>query len=130
MAVLVAGTMVAVSVGDADAGRKGRRNTAIALGVLGGLAVGAAIADSNRRGYRRSYNYRHCHARYCHSHSYRYRNHRHRPRVYNPPPRPRPAYGGGSHVSWCYSKYRSYREYDNTFQPYRGGRRQCYSPYN
>ena len=39
-------------------------------------------------------------------------------------------YGGpGSHTSWCYSRYRSYRAYDNTFQPYNGPRRQCYSPY-
>lgn len=48
-----------------------------------------------------------------------------------------PAYGGHvapgrvspSHVSWCYDRYRSYREYDNTFQPYNGPRRQCVSPY-
>ncbi|RUM99727.1 BA14K family protein [Pseudaminobacter arsenicus] len=33
------------------------------------------------------------------------------------------------HIDWCYSRYRSYRAYDNTFQPYNGPRRQCYSPY-
>ncbi len=39
-------------------------------------------------------------------------------------------YGGGNaHVEWCYNRYRSYRAYDNTFQPYNGPRRQCYSPY-
>ena len=38
-------------------------------------------------------------------------------------------YSGGGHTSWCYSRYRSYRAYDNTFQPYNGPRRQCYSPY-
>jgi hypothetical protein len=39
-------------------------------------------------------------------------------------------YGSGSaHVQWCYDHYRSYREYDNTFQPFNGPRRQCYSPY-
>ncbi|AVA24327.1 BA14K family protein [Rhizobium sp. NXC24] len=37
--------------------------------------------------------------------------------------------GRGGHTSWCYSRYRSYRAYDNTFQPYNGPRRQCYSPY-
>lgn len=37
--------------------------------------------------------------------------------------------GGHSHVSWCANRYRSYRAYDNTFQPYNGPRRQCYSPY-
>ncbi len=37
--------------------------------------------------------------------------------------------GGGSHVNWCANRYRSYRAYDNTFQPYNGPRRQCLSPY-
>ncbi|WP_269929421.1 BA14K family protein [Aminobacter sp. HY435] len=39
-----------------------------------------------------------------------------------------PAYGN-AHVQWCYDRYRSYRASDNTFQPYNGPRRQCYSPY-
>jgi hypothetical protein len=38
--------------------------------------------------------------------------------------------GGSAHVEWCYDRYRSYRAYDNTFQPYNGPRRQCYSPYS
>lgn len=38
--------------------------------------------------------------------------------------------GGNAHTSWCYNRYRSYRAYDNTFQPYNGPRRQCYSPYS
>ncbi|MCF3640500.1 BA14K family protein [Rhizobium sp. TRM95111] len=33
------------------------------------------------------------------------------------------------HVEWCYARYRSYRAYDNTFQPYGGPRQQCLSPY-
>jgi hypothetical protein len=37
--------------------------------------------------------------------------------------------GGGGHVEWCYDRYRSYRAYDNTFQPYNGPRRECISPY-
>ncbi|TDH38471.1 BA14K family protein [Pseudohoeflea suaedae] len=36
---------------------------------------------------------------------------------------------GPRHVRWCYDRYRSYREYDNSFQPYNGPRRQCRSPY-
>lgn len=43
-----------------------------------------------------------------------------------------PAPSGGinpRHVSWCEARYRSYRAYDNTFQPYNGPRQQCYSPY-
>ncbi|MFC5991062.1 BA14K family protein [Limoniibacter endophyticus] len=43
---------------------------------------------------------------------------------------PRRVYRGGSaHVNWCANRYRSYRAYDNTFQPYNGPRRQCISPY-
>jgi len=41
-----------------------------------------------------------------------------------------PAYrSGDAHVRWCYNRYRSYRASDNTYQPYNGPRRQCYSPY-
>ncbi len=36
---------------------------------------------------------------------------------------------GSAHVRWCYNRYRSYRAWDNTFQPYHGPRRQCRSPY-
>jgi hypothetical protein len=35
-----------------------------------------------------------------------------------------------AHVQWCYDHYRSYRASDNTYQPYHGPRRQCYSPYS
>ena len=34
-----------------------------------------------------------------------------------------------SHINWCYNRYRSYRAYDNTYQPYNGRRRPCFSPY-
>jgi hypothetical protein len=37
--------------------------------------------------------------------------------------------GGSAHVEWCYDRYRSYRAYDNTWQPYNGPRRECISPY-
>ena len=48
-----------------------------------------------------------------------------------PPPPPRYyRVGGSAHVAWCYNRYRSYREWDNTFQPYHGPRQQCYSPYS
>lgn len=53
---------------------------------------------------------------------------------YNEPvyrPRNRVYRGGGSaHVEWCYSRYRSYRAWDNTWKPYQGPRRQCFSPYS
>ena len=35
-----------------------------------------------------------------------------------------------AHAEWCYNRYRSYRASDNTYQPYNGPRRQCYSPYS
>ncbi|MDX3930197.1 MAG: BA14K family protein [Shinella sp.] len=37
--------------------------------------------------------------------------------------------GGNSHTQWCANRYRSYRAYDNTFQPYNGPRQRCVSPY-
>jgi hypothetical protein len=36
---------------------------------------------------------------------------------------------GSGHVAWCEQRYRSYRAYDNTYQPNNGPRRQCVSPY-
>ena len=35
-----------------------------------------------------------------------------------------------AHIDWCYDHYGSYRAYDNTYQPYNGPRRPCYSPYS
>lgn len=37
---------------------------------------------------------------------------------------------GQSHVNWCYARYKSYRAWDNTFQPFNGPRQQCWSPYS
>lgn len=37
---------------------------------------------------------------------------------------------GGSHVNWCSNRYRSYRAYDNSYQPNYGARRACVSPYS
>lgn len=34
------------------------------------------------------------------------------------------------HVRWCENRYRSYRRYDDTFQPYNGPRRRCNSPFD
>jgi hypothetical protein len=46
--------------------------------------------------------------------------------IYRPRYYPRAA---SAHVRWCYGRYRSYRAWDNTFQPYHGPRQQCISPY-
>lgn len=59
---------------------------------------------------------------------YYVRPHYVRPRYVRPRPA-RPYRLNRDHVSWCYDRYRSYRAYDNTFQPYHGPRRQCRSPY-
>lgn len=48
------------------------------------------------------------------------------------PSAPRAAPSAGinpKHYDWCFSRYRSYRSYDNTFQPNYGPRQQCLSPY-
>ncbi|KSV89742.1 BA14K family protein [Sinorhizobium sp. GL28] len=45
------------------------------------------------------------------------------------PPRRADAGVNPRHVDWCYARYRSYRAWDNSFQPYGGPRQQCYSPY-
>jgi hypothetical protein len=65
--------------------------------------------------------------------AYRYYDPYYAPRYYAPRYAPRRVYRGGqssAHVRWCYDRYRSYRAYDNTFQPYNGPRRQCWSPYS
>lgn len=44
--------------------------------------------------------------------------------------RPMPATRmAAAHVRWCYDRYVSYRAWDNSYQPYVGPRRQCFSPY-
>ncbi|WP_208248327.1 BA14K family protein [Rhizobium sp. T1470] len=53
-----------------------------------------------------------------------------RQHYYAPPRYYRQVYSGGNaHTRWCYARYRSYRAYDNTFQPFYGSRRACASPY-
>lgn len=52
------------------------------------------------------------------------------PRYVQPQPTYRPTYRmSNSHVAWCQSRYRSYRAWDNSWQPYNGPRRLCVSPY-
>ncbi|WP_421848786.1 BA14K family protein [Oricola sp.] len=36
---------------------------------------------------------------------------------------------GNAHLQYCYNRYKSYREWDNSWQPYQGPRRPCISPY-
>lgn len=51
------------------------------------------------------------------------------PRYYAPRYYRQTYYGGSAHTRWCYARYRSYRAYDDTFQPYYGPRQVCVSPY-
>ena len=45
---------------------------------------------------------------------------------------PRRAYRGytARHHAWCEGRYRSYRRFDGSYQPYHGPRRRCNSPYD
>lgn len=53
--------------------------------------------------------------------------------IASPPRHVEPRYAApdlpARHVRWCYNRYRSYRAFDNSYQPYDGPREQCYSPY-
>lgn len=33
------------------------------------------------------------------------------------------------HVDWCFNRYNSYNAHSNTYRPYSGPRKPCYSPY-
>ena len=78
---------------------------AIAGALIGGAVIGGIIANSGRDRY------------------YAPR------RVYVEPRRSYRRGYSNAHIRYCYNRYRSYRAYDNTFQPYHGPRRQCRSGY-
>lgn len=88
------------------------------------------LVDHRRGHYRRHYD-RHYYDRYHRRH--------YRPRYYRPGfgvyIAPRPIYReryvrrGGSHVSWCLARYRSYNPATNRFLSYGGVYKVCRSPY-
>ncbi len=82
----------------------GRRERNLALGLVGGLVAGAAIAGAHNRHYD--------------DHTY-----------YDDRPeyRPRPVYS--DHYSWCSNRYRSYDPSSNTWISRSGRVRNCRSPY-
>lgn len=43
---------------------------------------------------------------------------------------PRGIRASDAHVQWCYNRWRSYHAYSNTYQPSKGPRRACISPYS
>jgi hypothetical protein len=101
---------------------------AIGAGILGGAIIGGALAGPSYYG-----SYYGCDPMYgCGGYYPSYYRPYYGPRVIY---RARPVYRSSirlsrAHVQWCYDRYRSYRSYDNTFQPYNGPRQQCYSPYD
>ncbi len=137
--------LLAMTAVSAEAGgkhyRKGGDN--FAAGLAAGLIVGGLIVGSQRRGslyYCTGY----CNGRYYYGKRRYYRPYpvyrsrpyyRPGPRYYRPGPRyyrPAPVYRGRlnqAHYNYCFSRYRSYRASDNTFQPYHGPRKPCRSPY-
>lgn len=100
---------------------------AIGAGILGGAIIGSALAGPSYYG-----SYYGCDPMYgCGGYYPSYYGPYYGPRVIY---RPRVVYRSSmrmsdAHIQWCYNRYRSYRAYDNTFQPYNGPRQQCYSPY-
>ncbi|MBD9372713.1 BA14K family protein [Rhizobium sp. ARZ01] len=90
--------------------------------VIGGLAAGAIIGGLLTQPYYGGYYGPSYYGPSYYGRSY-YGQGYYAPRYYGG------YYGATGHSSWCYARYRSYRAYDNTFQPYYGPRRQCISPY-
>lgn len=122
----------------------------VGLGLLAGSAlVGAApvLAQDDGQSINRSYVPPHLRQwappdpgvnvpapRYYH-HRYYDRGHYYDPRYVSPAPRyhhrKRHARSlAARHIDWCYGQYRSYREWDNSWKPLRGPRRQCISPWS
>ena len=133
MATLLSLTVVAGAAGAAQAGERERDFArGVAAGVAGAVVVGA-LAQSRQRqvfyddGYdvRPRYRYDAPVVRYQPRVVYE------EPVVYRRPVRvvERRISSADAHVSWCQGRYRSYRAWDNSFQPYHGPRQQCRSPY-
>lgn len=110
----------------------------LGIGLLSGVIIGGALAAPYYN-YPPAYDYDPYpyRGRYAPYPTYRYYRSYPSYRSYYPSyrtyDRPRSYYrvgGGDSHVRWCYARYRSYRAWDNTFQPYHGPRRACLSPYD
>lgn len=96
-------------------------------GLFGGVILGGKYSRRSGRS--------HCHGRsYCHRHSNRgYHDHNRRGVVIYPrhtAPRYNRSRRGSAHVNWCDNRYRSYDIYSDTFQPYKGGRKRCNSPFS
>ncbi|MBZ7924512.1 BA14K family protein [Ensifer adhaerens] len=97
---------------------------------LGGLAAGAIIGGALAQPYYGSGYYDQGYYDQGYYGPSYYRPRYYAPRYYAPRYYRQTYYSGGNaHTSWCYARYRSYRAYDDTFQPYYGPRQVCVSPY-
>lgn len=102
--MMLAGSMVAVSVDTADA-HNGRRGALVAGLIIGGVT--AAIIGSQVRSYHQPqyYVYRGQPVRFGHGQVWQ------------------------QHVQYCYGRYRSYNHHTNLFLAYSGHYRHCRSPW-
>lgn len=99
-------------------GRRGGGDGAAAA-IIGGLAAGAIIGMAARPRYYDDY--------------YDGYDYDPGPRYILPRRAPSRAYYGGgldAHQQWCLNRWRSYDVGSDTYQPSRGDRRYCNSPYN
>ena len=128
--MLIATIAASSAITPAYAGKKERRVVAgIAIGAIAGAIIANQVSKKRERRHKRRQQIRNQHRYQQSSHGYQ------QPRVVYREPRQELQYEGRvsaaqAHVDWCHNRYRSYRTSDNTFQPYNGGRRQCFSPYN
>lgn len=109
------------------------RKSIISAAAVAALAVATALSGTTAAsaggygyGHGKGHGYGHSKGHgYGHGHWHRY-GHGHHKRIIIKSPR----HGyWKQHVSWCHDRYRSYRDWDNTFRPYNGPRQKCRSPY-
>ena len=151
--MLIATIAASSAITPAYAGKKERRIAAgIALGAIAGAIIVNEVGKKRDRRYKRRHRDRAFYREHRRIKKLRHRQHQRQrfydqydepafdnrydqPRVVYREPQPQLRYEGRisaaqAHTSWCQNRYRSYRAYDNTFQPYNGPRRRCHSPYN
>lgn len=137
------GSLVTATPADArDRHRHHRGDVAAgaALGLLGGVILGGALAGPRYSYGAPTYGYGPVYApppvyyrrapRYLPPPVYAVPRHYGERRVYRTPRYVERRYGARSaHVDWCRSRYRSYRAADNSWVDYSGRIRNCRSPY-
>jgi len=111
------------------------RKSIISAAAVAALAVATALSGTTAAsaggygyGHGKGHGYGHGYGKghgYGHGHWHRYGHGHHKRLIIKTP-----QHGyWKQHVSWCHDRYRSYRDWDNTFRPYHGPRQKCRSPY-